>query len=63
MRVRDVDNHVRVLELLDLEEGLSDWALKFIESIVKNLESGMFLTVRQKMKLDELYEEHIERRK
>lgn len=53
-KVKDKGSYKQVCELLDLEQGLSDWEVGFIESIVEHLEQGSLLTEKQKAKLEDI---------
>lgn len=59
-RVRDKANHKLVLELLELESGLTKYEVDFAESIVQQLESGITLSFKQQEKLRQIYEQRIE---
>ena len=47
----------RLEELLELESGLSDWDMEFIESLTRW--TGEF-TIKQQIKLRELHDEQFE---
>jgi hypothetical protein len=59
-RIRDKASHDLVLQLLELEEGLTRFEVGFIESLVRQLESGVILSAKQRRKLHEIYEQRIE---
>lgn len=49
-----------VYELLDLEEGLTEREVKFIEDISKRLDDSVYrLTGTQLLKLDQIYEQRV----
>lgn len=53
-KVADKQSYAKVLALLDVESGLSDWEVNFAESVVKQLEAGNLLTATQRNKLEEI---------
>lgn len=54
----DNDDEGMLRDLLDLEEGLTDWELKFIEDLAHNLFDLKFdLTPGQRNKLVEIWKE------
>lgn len=48
-------------DLLDLEDGLSDWELTFIESVNDQLDHGAVLTEKQTAKLHQIWARHLGR--
>jgi hypothetical protein len=44
-------------EVLELDSGLTDWEVTFIEDIAKRYEGGRQLTPRQQSKLHQIWEE------
>lgn len=46
-------------DLLELEEGLTEWEIDFLESLSSQLEEGRTLTERQKEVLDRVYEDRV----
>ena len=48
------------LKLLELDHGLTRWEVEFIESLVKQLEAGVVISVRQRKKLHSIYEERLD---
>jgi hypothetical protein len=44
-------------ELLDLEEGLSEWEIQFIESLFKQNRGGRVFTETQRAKLQQIYDD------
>ena len=53
-KVKDQGSYKQVCALLDLDRGLTDWEVGFIESIVEHLERGSLLTEKQKNKLEDI---------
>lgn len=51
----------QVLEILNLEEGLSDWEVGFAEDIVRKLEAGGLLTDKQLDTINKIHEEKVNR--
>lgn len=45
-------------DLCDLDEGLSDWEVQFVEDLVDHFEMNDGCTRKQADKIDELYERH-----
>lgn len=56
--VNDKTGYEKVSDLLDIDEGLSEWEIDFAESVVKQLEDGRQLTEKQKSKLDQILDKH-----
>jgi len=47
-----------ITDLLNVDNGLSDWTVGFIDSINQRQESGLGLTVKQAAKVHELWDRH-----
>lgn len=53
----DSKDHLELAaELLEVEEGLSDWEVEFVESVHSQLEQGRELTERQIEKLEQIWQ-------
>lgn len=53
-KVVDHVNHKKVLELLAVDHGLTRWEAQFAESLVRQLESGSYLSPAQLRKVDQI---------
>lgn len=53
----DVNIQEMIQALCDLEEGLSDWEVNFVEDMSKK-PSGYYFTAKQTAAIKKLYEEH-----
>lgn len=51
------DDLFMLKELLNLEEGLSEWEVEFIESLNKHNKAGRVFTQKQREKLGQIYED------
>lgn len=45
-------------DLLKIESGLSDWEIKFLESISRTLDEGRYLSTGQVNKLAQIWDKH-----
>ena len=58
--VRDKISWFDVKELDERGEDLSEWEIEFVDSLLKQLKMGRFLTEKQRQRLDEIREEKLE---
>ena len=52
--IKQKDDAAIVKELCDIEYGLTDWEVDFVESIAKQVESGVQLTEKQYKKATDI---------
>ena len=57
--VRDLDNWADLVELDEHGEGLSQWEINFVESLMQQLIAGKWLTQKQRNRLEAIREEKL----
>ena len=45
-------------DLLELESGLSDWEVEFVDSVNQQIDAGRLLTSRQEAKIHQIWDKH-----
>lgn len=57
--VKDLAGWKDLCRLDEDGDGLSDWEINFVESLMKQLKSGLFLTEKQSEKLFDIMEKRL----
>ena len=57
--IKDLQTYELALEILKLDKVLSNWEIDFIEDIISRLEDGKNISMKQKKKIERIYDDKV----